>query len=325
MTLAIVLLLIGAALIVVGATWFTDGSSLLASRFGIPDYVIGLTIVAIGTSMPELVVSTMSAVRGNSDIAIGNVVGSNTFNVLVILAISALIRPLPVTRGMIRQDVPFMVMACVACLAVAGDVMLGDGTEGVIGRGEGILLIMFFAIFMFYTLFAGNGGGAPATMEAKRKRVVARRKNPWLIALMIVVGCTGLVFGADMFLDSAVEIAARLGMSEAVIGVTIVAAGTSIPELAASVAAALKGNTGMAVGNVVGSNIFNIFLILGVSATVHPLTLGGILMGDLLVMIGAAVAVGLFALSFRKNYIDRPEGLLMLLMYGGYVWWLLAR
>jgi cation:H+ antiporter len=312
-------------LIVAGATYFTDGSSLLAKRFGIPEFVIGLTIVAIGTSMPELAVSVLSALKGSYEIAIGNVVGSNIFNILVILAISALIKPLPVTKSMVRQDVPFMILACLACVAVAGDTMLGDGPEGVIGRGEGLLLVGFFVVFMVYMVLSGREGGKNQKMSEKRLRVVARRKNPWVVLLMIVGGCAALVFGADMFLESAIIIAEAAGMSEAVIGVTIVAAGTSIPELAASIAAAVKGNTGIAMGNVVGSNIFNVFLILGVSATVHPLQMGGIMMGDLWVMTGAGVMVGLCALMFRKNYVDRPEGAIMLLAYVGYVWWLLSR
>ncbi len=322
--LIILSLVLGMGLIVAGATYFTDGASLLAKRFGIPEFVIGLTIVAIGTSMPELVVSVLSSVRGNHEIAVGNVVGSNIFNI-VILAIAALIMPLQLKKSMVRQDVPFMILACLACLVVAGDVMLGDGTTGVISRSEGLLLLGFFVIFMIYMVLSGREGGKNAKMPEKRKRVLARQKNIWLVLLMVVGGCTALVFGADMFLDSAVTIAEHLGMSEAVIGVTIVAVGTSIPELAASVAAAVRGNGGIALGNVLGSNIFNIFLILGISATVHPLTLGGILTGDLLVMTGAATLVGLCALTFRKNYIDRAEGVIMLLLYCVYVWWLLVR
>lgn len=325
MFLTILMLILGMGLVVAGATYFTDGSSLLAKRFGIPEFVIGLTIVAIGTSMPELVVSVLSALKGNYDIAIGNVVGSNVFNILVILAVSALIKPLSVTKDMVRKDIPFMILACLACLVVAGDAMLGDEAVGIITRGEGLLLIGFFVIFMVYMVSSGSAGGKNAAMSEKRKRVVARRKNPWLVLLMIIGGCGALVFGADMFLDSAVVIAEWLGMSKAVIGVTIVAAGTSIPELAASVAAALKGDTDMALGNVVGSNIFNVFLILGVSSTVHPLLMGGLLIGDLLFMVATAVLVGVCTLTFRKNYIDRPEGAIMLLLYVGYVWWLLAR
>lgn len=324
MTLTILSLILGMGLIVAGATYFTDGSSLLAKRFGIPEFVIGLTVVAIGTSMPELVVSVMSAMKGEYGISVGNVVGSNIFNVCI-LGISALIRPLPISKGVVRQDIPFMLLACLAFIVVAGDVMLGDGAVGVISRSEGLLLLGFFVIFMIYMVLSGREGGKNAPMADKRKRVLARQKNLWLTLAMVVGGCASLVFGAEMFLNSAVDIAEHLGMSKAVIGVTIVAVGTSIPELAASIAAAVRGNTGIAMGNVVGSNIFNIFLILGVSATVHPLALGGIMMGDLWVMTGAAAMVGLCALTFRRNRVDRPDGAIMLLLYVGYVWWLLVR
>lgn len=323
--ITILLLLLGIVLIVAGASFFTDGASLLAARFGIPNVIIGLTVVAIGTSMPELVVSVLSSIKGHGDIAIGNVVGSNTFNILIILAITALIKPLPIGKSMIRQDIPFMILACLACLAVMGDVMLGDGEMGRVTRGEGLLLIGFFVIFMAYMIFQSMHGTRGASMSDKRKRVLARRRSPWLVALMIVGGCAALVYGAELFLDNAVIVAGALGMSEAVIGVTVVAAGTSVPELAASVAAAVKGNTGMALGNVVGSNIFNIFLILGVSSTVVPLTMGGILIGDLLVMTAASVLVLACAFTFKRNTIDRTEGVIMLALYCGYVWWLLAR
>lgn len=325
MFLTVLTLILGMGLIVAGATYFTDGASRLAARFGIPEFIIGLTIVAIGTSMPELVVSLMSAIRGNHEIAIGNVVGSNTFNVLIILAITALIKPVPVTKGMIRQDIPYMILASLAVLAVAGDALLGDGPVGIIGRGEGLLLMGFFIIFIVYMVLSGTQGAKDAKIAEKRKRIEARGQNMWLTVAMIVGGCAGLVFGADLFLDGSVTIASALGMSEAVIGVTIVAAGTSIPELAASVSAAVKGKTDMALGNVVGSNIFNIFLILGVSATVFPLSMGSLLIGDLLVMIGAAVLTGVCGFILKKNYIGRPEAVVMLLAYGGYVWWLLIR
>lgn len=325
MALTIILLIVGMALIVGGATYFTDGSSSLAARFGVSDLVIGLTIVAIGTSMPELVVSLLSSLHGSYDISIGNVVGSNTFNALIILGVSALIRPLQVTRVMIRRDIPFMLLASLACLAVTGDVMLGDGATGVVSRGEGLLLMGFFAIFIVFMVASGSGADKASDIAERRKRVTARKRNIWLVLSMVVGGCAVLVFGAELFLNSAVKIAHRLGMSEAVIGVTLVAAGTSIPEFAASVVAALKGKTDMAIGNVVGSNIFNIFLILGLSATVHPLAMGGILVGDILVMTVAAAMVGLCAITFRKNYIDRTEGVLMILIYCGYVWWLLSR
>lgn len=322
--ITVLLLIAGCALIVAGANYFTEGASSLAARFGISQFIIGLTVVAIGTSLPELVVSLLSALKGSSDMAIGNVVGSNMFNLMVILAMSVLIQPIPLTRNNVRKDIPFLILASAACLVVASDTLLGGGTESTISRSEGLLLLGFFIVFMAYSIFSGSNTGT-VTISDKRQRVLARKKSIWLVVLMIVGGCAGLIFGANLFLDNAVSIARSLGVSEAVIGVTLVAAGTSMPELAASVAAAVKGNTGMALGNVVGSNISNIFLVLGASATVRPLTLGGIVPGDMLAMIASSVLLFLCCFTFRKNYMDRTEGVIFLLLYVAYVWWLLVR
>lgn len=322
--ITVLLLIAGCALIVAGANYFTEGASSLAARFGISQFIIGLTVVAIGTSLPELVVSLLSALKGSSDMAIGNVIGSNMFNLLVILAMSVLIQPIPLTRNNVRKDIPFLILASAACLVVASDTFLGGGTESTISRSEGLLLLGFFIVFMAYSIFSGSNTGT-VTISDKRQRVLARKRSIWLVVLMIVGGCAGLIFGANLFLDNAVSIARSLGVSEAVIGVTLVAAGTSMPELAASVAAAVKGNTGMALGNVVGSNISNIFLVLGASATVQPLTLGGIVPGDMLAMIASSVLLFLCCFTFRKNYMDRTEGVIFLLLYVAYVWWLLVR
>lgn len=324
MVVTILLLFVGFALIIGGANYFTEGASVLAQRFGISEFIVGMTVVAIGTSMPELVVSVLSAVKGNSDMAIGNVVGSNMFNVLIILAISAIITPIPLTRNIMRKDMPFLVLASVACLVVAADPMLDGGEQGFISRSEGILLLGFFIIFMAYTIFSARQTGK-ITITEKKKRILARRKNIWLVVLMVVGGCAALVFGADLFLDSSTSIARALGVSEAVIAVTLVAAGTSMPELAASTVAAVKKNTDIALGNIVGSNIVNIFLVLGASATVSPLTMGDIVTGDMIAMIGVSLLLFVCAFTFRKNYIDRQEGIVFILLYVAYVWWILMR
>ena len=324
MILTILLLLAGFALIILGANYFTEGASALALRFGISEFIIGMTVVAIGTSMPELVVSLLSAIKGSSDMAIGNVVGSNMFNVLVILAASAIIRPIPLTRDNMRKDLPFLMLASVACLVVASDVFLSGAGEGVISRSEGLLLLGFFLVFMAYTIFSGKQTGKISISE-KKKRVLARRKHILVVILMIVGGCAGLVFGADLFLDNATAIARSLGISEAVIAVTLVAAGTSMPELATSVVAAVKGNTDIALGNIVGSNIVNIFLVLGASATVKPLTMGDIIPGDMIVNIVVSLLIFMCAFTFRKDYIDRKEGIIFLFLYVAYVWWLMVR
>lgn len=320
----ILLLIAGVALILLGANYLTEGASALAARFGIPEFLIGLTVVAIGTSMPELVVSVMSGMRGNSDIAIGNVVGSNMFNTFIILGITAFIRPLRLTQDNIRKDIPFMVLASLLLLAVVGDVVLDQQAAGVVSRTEGLMLLGFFVIFMAYTIFSA-GGGPAATFAEKRIRVKARRKSIWLILLMIAGGLGGLVWGGDLFLNSATSIARSLGVSEAVIAVTLVAAGTSMPELATSVVAAVKGNVDMALGNIIGSNISNIFLVLGASAAIKPLDMGDIIPGDAVAVIGSSVVIFLSAFFFRKRTIGVPEGIVYLLLYGAYVAWLLAR
>ncbi len=322
--LTVLLLLVGFALIIGGAHYFTEGASSLAKRFGISEFIVGMTVVAIGTSMPELFVSALSSMKGSSDMAVGNVVGSNMFNVLIILAISVLVAPIPMTRSIMRKDLPFLVLASVVFLVVAADPFLDGADNGYISRSEGILLLGFFAIFMAYTIFSAQHTGKVSITD-KKKRVVARRKNIWLVLLMIVGGCAALVFGADMFLDSSVAIARSLGVSEAVIAVTLVAAGTSMPELAASVVAAVKKNTDIALGNIVGSNIANIFLVLGTSATLSPLTMGDIIPGDMIALIAVAVLLFLCAFTFRKNQIDRNEGIIFMLLYVAYVWWLMVR
>lgn len=320
----VLLLLVGFALIIAGAHYFTEGASSLAKRFGISEFIVGMTVVAIGTSMPELVVSALSSVKGSSDMAVGNVVGSNMFNVLVILAISVIVAPIPLTRNIMRKDLPFLVLASATCLVVAADPVLDGADHGYISRSEGILLLGFFVIFMAYTIFSAQQTGKISITE-KKKRVIARRKNIWLVLFMIVGGCAALIFGAELFLDSSVTIARSLGVSEAVIAVTLVAAGTSMPELAASVVAAVKKNTDIALGNIVGSNIANIFLVLGTSATLSPLTMGDIIPGDMVALIAVAVLLFLCAFTFRKNQIDRKEGVIFLLLYVAYVWWLLVR
>ena len=265
-----ILLVVGLALILGGANYLTDGSAAIARRFGLSDLIVGLTIVAFGTSAPEFTISVMSAVAGNAGMAIGNVVGSNIFNTLVIIGVVALIRPLRIERSIMTNEIPLVIVASLALLAMGCSMWL-DGTIPVISRVSGILLLLFFAIFMRY-IFASAKKEPADEKEVQTKRPV----RMWLSCLMVVGGLAALVYGGDMFVDSASAIAGSLGVSDAVIGLTIVAAGTSLPELATSVVAAMKGNNGIAVGNVIGSNIFNIFLVLGVAGTVCPLPFGGI-------------------------------------------------
>ena len=299
---------VGLLLIVKGADWLTDGASSIARKFNISTLVIGLTIVAFGTSAPELVVSSMASISGETDIAIGNVVGSNIFNVLAIMGITALIAPVPVKGNNIKYEVPLAILASVAVFVMASDALFNGGGENVITRGEGIILLCFFLIFLAYTFaIARSGVDAEGQSEVKQMPM-------WKSILLFLVGLGCLVFGGDTMVDGASGIAGFLGVSQSIIALTIVSAGTSFPELVTSIVAARKGDTDMAMGNVVGSNIFNIFLILGTAATISPLSGGSITMVDYGLLLFSIVALWL-ACKFGKTYhkITRTEGAMLVL------------
>ena len=314
----ILLLIVGLGLILAGANFLTDGSAALAQRFRVPEFIIGLTVVAVGTSTPELVVSVLSAIGGQSDVAIGNVVGSNIFNVFVILGVCALIRPVPLTAGNIRRDIPFGVLVSLLLLALAQDSLLCKGVADRIGRLDGAAMLALYILLMWYTIRKTKRPEATAPTEGSKAPMAA-----WLTAVMIVGGLAGLVFGGEMFLRSATSIARSLGVSESVIAITLVAGGTSLPELASSLVSLFKGKAEMALGNVIGSNIANILLILGVSATIHPLSMGGITVWDLLMVLLSSVVVFLAAFTFKRKAIDRWEGALFVAIYAVYIWYLI--
>ena len=314
----ILLLIVGLGLILAGANFLTDGSAALAQRFRVPEFIIGLTVVAVGTSTPELVVSVLSAIGGQSDVAIGNVVGSNIFNVFVILGVCALIRPVPLTAGNIRRDIPFGVLVSLLLLALAQDSLLCKGAADRIGRLDGAAMLALYILLMWYTIRKTKRPEATAPTEGSKAPMAA-----WLTAVMIVGGLAGLVFGGEMFLRSATSIARSLGVSESVIAITLVAGGTSLPELASSLVSLFKGKAEMALGNVIGSNIANILLILGVSATIHPLSMGGITVWDLLMVLLSSVVVFLAAFTFQRKAIDRWEGALFVAIYAVYIWYLI--
>ena len=313
----IFLLIVGLGLILAGANFLTDGSAALAQRFRVPAFIIGLTVVAVGTSTPELVVSVLSAIAGKSDVAIGNVVGSNIFNVFVILGVCALIRPLPLTAGNIRRDIPFGVITSLLLLALASDSFFRTGAADRIGRIDGVAMLLLYMALMWYTIRSTKRPETPPAEEAKPGMA------GWLMAAMIVGGLAGLVFGGEMFLRSATSIARSLGISESVIAITLVAGGTSLPELASSLVSLFKGKADMALGNVIGSNIANILLILGVSATIHPLSMGGITVWDLLMVALSSVLLFFAAFTFKRRAIDRWEGAIFLAIYIAYIGYLI--
>ena len=315
--LDILFLLGGMALILLGANGLTDGSSSVAKRFGISDLVIGLTIVAFGTSAPELMVSLVSSIKGSAQLAIGNVVGSNIFNILMIVGLTAVVMPIKVQKNTITNEIPLVLLSSLALVACASDIVLDGGVGNVIGRGDGILLLLFFAIFMRYTFSIAKSSGEESGEQIKLMPI-------WKSLLFIVLGLAGLIFGGQLFVDGASGIARSLGVSESVIGLTLVAGGTSLPELATSVVAAVKKKPGIAIGNVIGSNLFNIFLVLGASATVSPLPLGNIGISDMLMLVVSSILFWAAGWFFKDKTITRIEGAIMVALYVGYIWWLIS-
>lgn len=302
-------------LILWGANALVNGSASIAKKFNISNLVIGLTIVAFGTSMPELVVSLFASVNGNTDIAIGNIVGSNIFNTLVIVGVSALCLPMHIGRGMITKEIPLALLAAGVLAVCACDKLFG-GTANILTRGDGIILLCFFIIFMRYVFAsAHNIPAEEANADDGSVKLMGMGKS----SLFIVLGLAGLIGGGKLFVMGASELAIAMGVSESIVGLTIVAAGTSLPELATSIVAAFKKNTGIAIGNAVGSNIFNIFFILGASATITPLPLGGITYFDMATLVFSGLLLWLVATFFGNRTITRYEGAAMVICYIAYV------
>lgn len=312
----VLLLLVGLVLILGGGNYLTDGASALAQRLRMPEFLIGMTIVAIGTSMPELVVSVLSSMKGQPEMAIGNVVGSNIMNICLILGLCAVVRPIALTRDNIRFDIPFTIAASLLLIILALDSQIGTGFVDTIGRGDGILMVVLYIALMVFMI---RHAERPEPKEGDEKMI-----SLWLSLVMIVGGLGALIYGGNLFLDSATNIALKLGVSESVIALTLVAGGTSLPELAASLISLIKGKSDMALGNILGSNIMNILGILGISALIQPLPMGGILPRDLFVVLMTAVLVFLSAFTFRSRELDRAEGTILLAVYAGYIYLLVA-
>ena len=318
MILDILFLIGGLALILVGANALTDGSAAVAKRFGISDLVIGLTIVAFGTSAPELVISVLSAIGGSAEMSIGNVVGSNIFNVLMIIGCTALVLPIKVERSIMTNEIPLVILSALVLAFCANDILLDSGSANVISRTDGLVLLMFFLIFMRYTFAIAKSGADAGGADAEVKQMPG-----WKSALFIVGGLAGLIFGGQLFVDGASGIARAWGVSESVIGLTLVAGGTSLPELATSITAALKKNPEIAVGNVIGSNLFNAFFVLGTSAAISPLSLGGITNFDLFYLLGASLLMFFVGKYHKVRMITRAEGIVMALCYVAYTAYLI--
>ena len=310
----ILLLLVGLGLVVLGADWLVNGASSIARRAGISEFVIGLTIVGFGTSCPELVVSLSGAIEGNSDISVGNVVGSNIFNVLFILGLTAMVLPVGMTDKNRRIDIP-ITLGVTILLIILGitDSMSGPG----ISRWEGVLMLLVFSVYLFYC-FKSDSKDEFSEMQQATLSITKS------IALTLT-GLAGLIFGGDLFVDSATALARQIGVSDKFIAVTILAGGTSLPELATSLVAAIKGKEQLALGNILGSNVFNAMMILGLSSVITPLSFASMTIVDIITLVLSAVLLLIWAYTGRKNRIDRREGAAMLLCYVAYNVFLFSR
>jgi cation:H+ antiporter len=310
MIVNILMIIAGVVLVLWGADRLTDGAVALAERMEIPQIVIGLTIVALGTSAPEFCVSLVSALKGTADLAVGNVVGSNIFNTMLIVGVAAMVAPMTILPSTIRKDVPVALVASVALTVM----VLMDGD---LSRVDAALLFVGFLIFMWITLRGAKGSHA-----IEQEQAAPRGYSVLKSLLLLALGLACLVVGSNIFVDGAANVAQELGVSEAVIGLTIVAGGTSLPELATSVVAARKGNSGIAIGNVLGSNVMNILLILGGAGLISPMVVKGITIVDFTVMTGSMLLLWLF--SYTKLTVARWEGAVLTAIFLGYMGWLVA-
>ncbi len=309
MILNILFILVGIVLVLWGADRLTDGAVAVAEKMKMPQIVIGLTIVAMGTSMPEFCVSLVSALKGTTDLAVGNIVGSNIFNTLLIVGVSAWVAPMTILKSTVRKDIPFALFASVILL-----IMCLDGN---ISRLDAGILFVLFLVFMYVTLKGAKTKDDDTTAKTDSFEDNKKPMATWLSIVWIIVGLACLIGGSNLFVEGATKVAEHIGVSEAVIGLTIVAGGTSLPELATSVVSARKGNSGIAIGNVLGSNVFNILAILGVTGVITPMHLQGITMLDLSMMVFSTLLVWLF--SFTKYKIARWEGIVLTIVFIGYM------
>lgn len=309
MILNVLFILVGIVLVLWGADRLTDGAVAVAEKMKMPQIVIGLTIVAMGTSMPEFCVSLVSALKGTTDLAVGNIVGSNIFNTLLIIGVSAWVAPMTILKSTVRKDIPFALFASVILL-----IMCLDGN---ISRLDAGILFVLFLVFMYVTLKGAKTKDDDTTAKTDSIEDNKKPMAAWLSIVWIIVGLACLIGGSNLFVEGATKVAEHIGVSEAVIGLTIVAGGTSLPELATSVVSARKGNSGIAIGNVLGSNVFNILAILGVTGVITPMHLQGITMLDLSMMVFSTLLVWLF--SFTKYKIARWEGVVLTIVFIGYM------
>lgn len=318
-----VFLALGLIMLLVGANYIVDASVAIAKRAKISDFVIGLTIIGMGTSAPELLISVSSSLEGMGDVAIGNVIGSNICNIMLILGVAAIISPIAIERSNIRRDIPLGIIVSLGLAVLCYLPVVFGGGEPSLSRWSGIFLLVCFGLFIYSIFIKGKGKDDASYDDSQNTKL---QKLPiWLLILISLLSLGVLLYGGNLFLKSSVNFAKEIGMSDSVIAITIIAVGTSLPELITCVVSAIKGNSQMALGNVLGSNIFNILLILGVSSTISPLTMKGIGLIDFGVLLVAAVLTFVFAFTLKRYKIDRAEGLLFVALYVGYTAYLLMQ
>lgn len=320
MFITIVLLIIGFFFVIKGAGLLVDGASSVAKKFNVSNLVIGLTIVAFGTSTPELVVNIISSLNGSTDIAIGNILGSNIFNIILVLGVIAIFYPIKVTKGTVWKEIPFSLLAALMVGVMSADMFLEGRVFSEISRIDGIVLLFFFIIFIYYTFGISKDVSSEIPSDEQPKIF-----SIWKSVLFILLGLAGLVIGGKWVVDGAVFIATKFGMSQSLIGLTIVAIGTSLPELVTSVVAAMKKNVDMAVGNVVGSNIFNVFFVLGTSATIKSLPFNTSSIVDVGMASLASLLLFFFMFIGKKHTLERWQGVLFVLIYIAYIIYIVMR
>jgi cation:H+ antiporter len=314
-----VLLLVGFALLIKGADFFVEGSSKIARLLKVPPMLVGLTIVAFGTSSPEATVSIIAAMEGSSAVSLGNVIGSNIFNITLVVGITAILNPLKVESETIRKEIPFTLLASVALWVLISDIALQGEGANLITRSEGIILLLFFAIFLYYIFEVARNNRENGNVDTGDTTGITWGKN----ILFTLGGLAGIIFGGDLVVDNATDIAFSIGMSETLVGLTIVAVGTSLPELITSITAALKKESEIALGNIVGSNIFNILLVIGASATISPLAVDSKIFFDLIFMILFTIVLLIFSRSRYK--ISKKEGAILAVVYIAYLIYIIIR
>ncbi len=322
MTNTIILFVIGFILLIKGADFFVDAASSIAKKYNISNLVIGLTVVAFGSSLPELFISLMASIQESGDIALGNIIGSNVSNILLILGVVAITSPLLIKEDTINKEIPFSLLAIIALFILANDNFIEGSSFSILSRIDGLILLLFFGIFVYYSFNKTKKKGTVLEKIGKNKIKIY---NKWATIFMMVMGITALFLGGRWIVNSASEIAVYLGLSEMFVGVTIAAIGTSFPELATSLVGAKKGHANMAVGNIVGSNIFNFLWVIGLSATISKINYTPILNFDIIFLLFASIVLMFLIYSGRKHILDRREGVFLLFLYIIYLFFVVYR